>query len=209
MDEQTELPQVLQSLGKDVEIVVLVGQYQGYAKAINAVCKEVLSRDPAADWLVVQNDDTELDPTYSPQQIAERLSAYFGGTWGMAQATGDPWAGGSINDIAGSPYLGREWCERAHAGQGPFCPLFWHMEVDVAALWAAEREGVYLRCPWLNHRHDHFCRSGEEVSWNNPVPKHLEFVNGGQHKAEATRFLQEFKQSYEAQWRPLRKVERQ
>lgn len=200
-DEQDGLPEILKASGATV--LTLVGKYPGYAPALNYLSKAVLSQDKSAEWLVAANDDTLPDPDNEPSTICSSLTQHFGGTFGVCQPTGCRWAGGSIDDIAGSPWMGREWCRRAHAGQGPMCPVFFHMEVDVALLWAAEREGVYLRRKDLTHRHEHFCRSGEEVTWGNAVPPHLVRANSDPEKIRARKLLEEFKRDYDRIWRPL------
>lgn len=203
-DEADELIEVLQSAIRDWPIIVLMDHYPGYARAVNAICKEVLVRMPGVRYCVALNDDTDVDPNFTANEIADMIDARFGGsTFCVAQPTGCRWAGGSIDNIAGSPWMGREWCERAHQGAGPMCPLFFHMHVDDALLMAAEREGVYFRMPRVTQRHEHFCREGDEVNWGKAVPKHLEFANSPQGWKEAKLALAEFQRDYDRSYRPL------
>jgi hypothetical protein len=201
-DQQDDLARVLHA--HSAGVILLEGKYPGYASAVNALAKEVLAANPRIQWLVSGGDDTHPDQYNSPEKIAVQLNAYFGGTFGVMQPTGDRWADGSIDNIAGSPWMGRDWCRRAHGGAGPMCPEFFHMETDVALLWAAEREGVYLRRPDLTHTHYHFCRTPDgRVDWSNPIPEHLKFVNGPVHIPHAKNVLHDFKLNYDKMWRPI------
>lgn len=184
--------------------------YPGYARAVNALCAAVLETDPDCDWCVAGGDDTEPDPNHAADEIAAECSAYFGAlhacrmdnpahariaecrvedwmrwsTFGVMQPTGDRFASGSIDRIAGSPWLGREWCLRANQGQGPFWPEFVHMFGDECLMRTAERLGVYWRRPDLIHFHHHFMRASEAIdspAVQKPIPAHLVDWNSPRH----------------------------
>lgn len=190
--------------------LVLSGDYPGYAVATNALCAEILENDKECDWIVGGGDDVEPDPRLDPHEIARECSAHFranywGGkkfayeaphpmlegwteeacaTFGIVQPTGDRFAQGSIDRIAGSPWMGREWCMRANGGQGPFWPAFRHMFGDEALLRVAEKLGVYWRRPDLIHLHRHFMRQSLDI--NSPavpavIPAHLIEANSRAH----------------------------
>ena len=57
---------------------LLIGQYPGYAKAVNALSKEILAMDPACDWIVAGGDDTEPDRHKHAETIARECSRHFG-----------------------------------------------------------------------------------------------------------------------------------
>lgn len=171
-----------------------IGDYPGYAKAVNALAKDVLSFDPACDWIVAGGDDVSPDPSKRADDIAAECSTYFGScprlsrvdlpgvikstpslyppreyeTFGVMQPTGD---GHGIDTIAGSPWMGREWCQRAHHGAGPMHPDFFHMFVDNALKEAAEAQGVYWQRPDLTQHHDHWTRKGR------PMPAYIRTAN--------------------------------
>jgi hypothetical protein len=161
----------------------LTGAYPGYAQAVNALAKEVLARDPGCRFVVCGGDDTEPDPTHDPDTIVDQCIARFGGTFGVMQPTGDRWADGSIDRIAGSPWMGREWCERANGGLGPLRPEFTHMFVDQCLMDTAVKCGVFWQRPDLTHLHRHFMRQGETVKQVRP-PAHLAKWNTPIHWAE-------------------------
>ena len=71
--------------------LLLIGEYGGYANAVNSLCKGILETYPATAWVVTGGDDTEPDMTKLADQIADECTAHFGGTFGMMQPTGDRW----------------------------------------------------------------------------------------------------------------------
>ncbi len=182
--------------------------YPGYARAVNALVAEILRVDNFCDWIVCGGDDTLPDPHHSAEQIALECSFHFGGkidvttygetvpryipgkyaTWGVMQPSGDRFASGSIDRIAGSPWMGREWCLRANKGQGPLYPEFEHMFVDEALKRSAEKLGVYWMRPDLIHFHKHFMRRDEAIdspATRTEVPPHLVKWNTREHWNEA------------------------
>jgi hypothetical protein len=161
--------------------IVLVRPYTGYASSVDDLIKAVLASDPECSWAVSGGDDTLPDPTHAPDQIAKELTAHFGGTFGVCQPTGDRWAGGSIDRICGSPWMGREFCERAYGGNGPMWAGWHHMYTDCELQAVAIKLRCFLQRPDLVHRHEHFCRSGEAVDWGNPIPEFLQLANSPEY----------------------------
>lgn len=156
--------------------------YPGYAKAVNELAEIVLEHDSACDWIVTGGDDTLPDSNYTAKEIADQCSDYFSkvldgmSTFGVMQPTGDRFAGGCIDRIAGSPWLGREWCLRANGGRGPFWPEFTHMFGDECLKRTAEKLGVYWARPDLIHKHNHFQRASDAIdakAVSKPIPPHL------------------------------------
>jgi len=177
--------------------LVLEGEYPGYAQAVNALTKEVLAKDWECSWVVSGGDDTDPDPR-DPNEIASECTLHFGGTFGVMQPTGDRFAGGSIDRIAGSPWIGREWCERANQGAGPFFPDFLHMFGDEALKRTAEALGVYWMRRDVTHFHRHFMRATDAINSpakSAPPPTHLVEWNSRAHWDES----QELFRSLEAQ----------
>jgi hypothetical protein len=163
--------------------LVGLGQYPGYAAAVNLLAKEVLAMDPECEWIVAGGDDTEPDDLRSPEQIAGECREHFGGTFGVMQPTGDRWADGSIDRIAGSPWMGREWCMRANGGQGPLWPEFTHMFVDECLQQTAIRCGAFWQRRDVVHFHRHYLREGDGVK-GRPAPAHLRRWSTPQHWKE-------------------------
>jgi hypothetical protein len=113
---------------------------------------------------VIGGDDTEPDPNHVPEDIALDCEEHFGGTFGVMQPTGDRWADGSIDRIAGSAWMGRDWCLTANKGAGPLYPEFQHMHVDEALKGAAEKMRVYWMRRDLVHLHRHFMRVSDDLT---------------------------------------------
>lgn len=158
----------------DVDVLVKEPVYPGYAESVNYLARLVLNTYPEVDWIVAGGDDTFPDPNKTGDEIAEELYGEFVGRWsaiggrdaatfGVMQPTGDPWSdnqGRIIERIAGSPWMGREWCRRANAGKGPMWPEFRHMYGDEFLQLYAQHLGVFLQRPDLLHHHAHAQRGG-------------------------------------------------
>jgi hypothetical protein len=172
---------------------------------VNLLAKTVFEHDPTCNWIVAGGDDTLPDPNKAPDEIALECEEYFGkvhalearddyGTWrklrhqtfGVMQPTGCRFAGGSIDRIAGSPWLGREFCERMYGGTGPYFDGYSHMFLDEELQNVAIKLGVFWQRPDLTHQHNHFCRTPDGgVNWANPMPEHLKKWNTQQHWNES------------------------
>ncbi len=173
------------ALGGDI----FIRPYLGYAEAVNFLTAHILGEDPACQWCVTCGDDTFPDPIQTADTIALQCSAHFGGTFGCMQCTGDPWADGQgriIERIAGSPWLGREWCRRANCGQGPFWPEFRHMYGDEHLQRYAQHLGVFWQRPDLTHYHAHAQRiPGGNITGNAPPAPHMTEWNSQKHWQES------------------------
>lgn len=149
--------------------MVLRGQYPGYYRSINALTVEILARDPAARWIVTGGDDTDPDPKRSPAQIADECAHHFGGTFGVMQPIGDRWGEEHFRNlpyaerVAGSPWMGREWCERAYGGRGPMPSDYTHYYGDEELQLVAQRLGVFWQRMDVCHYHDHYMRGAGVV----------------------------------------------
>ena len=180
--------------------LVLIGEYPGYAKAVNALSAEILERYPETQWIVTGGDDIEPDGNNTPEMIAEECSQYFGGTFGVMQPTGDRWGadpkqpnhiGSAYADrVCGSPWMGAEWCRRAHGGLGPLWPEFRHMFVDEALQYAAVQLNLLWQRPDLVQFHRHWAR-GQGAK----CPGFLAEANSPQHWREASALLTSLKNS--------------
>lgn len=171
--------------------LVAWGQYQGYAKANNHLAREVMRADNAAQWLVFGGDDIWPDATKRADEIAAECTAHFDGTFGAVQFTGDRWGEDPtlpnlhpmrtayIDRVCGSPWLGREWCQRANQGAGPFHPAFAHMFVDEFLQRSAQRLGVLWQRPDLKQEHKHWQREKRNM------PAYLQRANSPAHWKES------------------------
>ncbi len=173
--------------------------YPGYAVAVNTLAREVLHDDPQAEWLVTGGDDVEPDLNHTAVEIARECVEYFEeptgkafqwvkGTFGVMQPTGDRFAGGSIDRICGSPWLGREFCRRMYQGNGPLFEGYRHMFVDEELFEVSKKLGVLWQRPDLIHLHRHFQREDDTAQSDavrKPVPAHLVKWNTQEHWAES------------------------
>jgi hypothetical protein len=194
------------------------GPYPGYAIAVNLLALDIIHRlDPACDWIVTGGDDTLPDPNHSAEEIArecswhffephwieaELHSSHYSGderraleTFGIMQPTGDRDFGDSqgpyIDRLAGSPWMGREWCLRANQGKGPLYPGFTHMFVDECLQEVATKLGVFWQRPDLVQRHEHWGRprEGEKMGQADRMPEHAKKWNTRAHWDEAKALL--------------------
>ena len=167
-----------QSGGGNLDILQSIMPYPGYAYAVNNLVELILDRDPEVAWIVTGGDDT--DPALSdPREIAAQCTEHFGGTFGVMQPTGDRWAGGSIDRICGSPWMGREFCERMYGGDGPLWSGWQHCFVDEELQCVAQRLGVLGQRRDLTHKHNHWlrCEGPDDVNWKAVEPEHLKDKN--------------------------------
>lgn len=156
------------------------GPYPGYAETVNTMALAVLRQNNlACDWIVTGGDDVLPDQNHTPEEIAAQCTEHFGGTFGVMQPTGDRWADGSIDRICGSPWMGREFCQRMYGGQGPLWPGWFHCFVDEELQCVAKRMGVLWQRPDLTHEHKHWIRRDgpEDVDWEAVEPEHLKDKN--------------------------------
>lgn len=191
------------------------GPYPGYAVAINTLIREIIAEDSTAEWFVCGGDDVLPDPTHPAEEIAAQLRLHFveyhseaafrtraitcvdqiaSSTFGVMQPTGDRFALGQIDRIAGSAWIGREFAKRAYGGRGPMfsgckcwscngrfysagnlcslcegagdIPGYRHMWVDEELKQVAEKFGVYLMRPDLIQKHMHWQRESDAIDSN-------------------------------------------
>lgn len=151
--------------------LLMIGNYEGYPRAVNALCQEILLRWPDTEWIVTGGDDTDPDPR-NPLDIARECTDHFAGTFGVMQPTGD---GHSVDQICGSPWLGADWCRRAHGGLGPFWPEYVHMFADSDLQYVTQKLGVLWQRPDLTHKHHHWTFE------HKPMPGYMREANSPGH----------------------------
>ena len=166
--------------------------YPGYAQANNFLIRCVLNMDAGCDWVVVGSDDT-LPDQRNPEEIAIECSHHFAWeksqrsgqfenpcTFGICQPTGDRFAGGHIDRICGSPWIGREFARRMYGGNGPYWEGYSHIFADEEVQAVAQKYGVLWQRPDLIHLHNHWTRDSLAVNaqadYRRPRPKFLDEV---------------------------------
>jgi hypothetical protein len=190
------------------------GNYPGYAQAVNRLVAHVLSEDAECDWCVLGGDDTDPDSNLRADGIAAQLREYFvelesarawvdrgagcidqirAPTFGVMQPTGDDWSdhqGRIIERIAGSAWVGREWCQRINRGQGPLWPEYSHCFSDEELQCVAIKLGVFLQRPDLTHMHHNWARARADVT---DMPDFLREANSAEHWRKYSALFQERK----------------
>lgn len=104
--------------------------------------------------------------------------------------------GANIDRVAGSPWMGREWCLRANQGKGPQWPYFFHSYADETLQCVAEKLGVFWQRRDLIHFHRHWARPYGRVFWYGPrigqVTDMPEFAKRANTEEEEKRSKAEF-----------------
>jgi hypothetical protein len=87
--------------------------------------------------------------------------------------------GANIDRVAGSPWLGREWCLRANQGKGPLWPYFFHGYADETLQCVAQKLGVFWQRPDLTHLHQHWARPkpGQRIGQVTDMPEFAKQAN--------------------------------
>lgn len=117
-------------------------------------------------------------------------------TFGVMQPTGDRWQdtpfsrqrfgqdrGAPIDRVAGSPWMGREFCERMYEGKGPLFPGYKHMFVDEELQEVATKLGVFYQRRDLTHLHRHYIRMNNDTACEPPA--HLKVWTSQAHWDES------------------------
>jgi len=105
-------------------------------------------------------------PTYKcqvPGCVAAHIDNARAATLGVMQPTGDRYAGGQIDRICGSAWIGREFATRAYRGNGPLWPGYTHMFVDEELQEVAKKYGVLWQRPDLTQLHMQYCRESAAI----------------------------------------------
>jgi hypothetical protein len=83
-------------------------------------------------------------------------------TLGVTQPTGDRWGEkngeATIDRIAGSPWMGREFCRRMYHGSGPMYNGYYHNFADEELQCVAQKLGVFWQRRDLIQEHRHWAR---------------------------------------------------
>jgi hypothetical protein len=168
-----------EALEKGCDLAFSAPIYPGYAPAVNEMAAELMRfGGDSAQWFVTGGDDVEPDPYLSAEEIAQQCEDHFLGTFGVMQPTGDPWRdlqGRIIERIAGSPWMGREFCERVNGGRGPLWPAYKHCFVDEELQCVSQKLGVFWQRPDLTQLHQHWARKGGSM------PDFLKEANSKEH----------------------------
>lgn len=93
--------------------------------------------------------------------------------------------GAYIDRVAGSPWMGREFCLRANQGKGPLWPGYYHMGCDEELQAVATRLGVFWQRPDLIHLHQHWGRGvGDAMGLTANMPDFLKRANSREEWAK-------------------------
>jgi|GEM_PF-844730 len=150
--------------------IVVVDDYPGWPGSVNVLLERAVPR--SADIIVTGGDDMLPDPDHSASDLGRAFFEHFEGTFGVMQPHGDVYKGTAT--YCGSPWLGRDWCDRMYAGRGPLCEAFTHNWADMELYWVARCLGRLWVRDDLTQYHDHFSRRGEAAPdyWTNSATRH-------------------------------------
>lgn len=147
--------------------VVFIGEYRGYSHATNTLSRLVLGSHSEANIIVGGGDDLFPATTKRAAEIEAEFIDHFNGTLGVMQPSGDSHDKKIYETCAVSPWMGREFCERANQGKGPLHEGFVHFWVDRELYEVAKRLGILWLRPDLSQEHRHWLALGI------PRPDHL------------------------------------
>lgn len=98
----------------------------------------------------------------SDKRLAAACDGLLRRTFGVMQPTGDRWGErngiATIDRIAGSPWMGREFCRRMYHGSGPMYNGYYHNFADEELQCVAEKLGVFWQRRDLTQEHRHWAR---------------------------------------------------
>lgn len=184
-----------------IGMVYYAEHYPGYAVAVNTLVKNVLRFDPECQWVITGGDDVAPDANVPPEEIALQCENHFApgqyripgaATFGVMQPTGDRWEErpGRVysEQVCGSPWLGRSFCERMYHGRGPLFEGYQHMFVDEELQHVGKRLGVLWQRPDLIHYHDHPLRKPNATAAD--IPAHMVKWNTEKHWRESKNLFQ-------------------
>jgi hypothetical protein len=138
-------------------------RYQGWATSVNYLVQSIDMVLDDAEWFVTGGDDYYPDLNYTAEEIAQQCLEHFAGTFGVMQPTGDRWGEkngeATIDRIAGSPWMGREFCRRMYHGGGPLYNGFYHNFADEHLQRVAQKLGVFQQRRDIIQEHRHWARS--------------------------------------------------
>ena len=176
-----------------------VSTYQGWARSVNMLIANIMAFDPIAEWYVTGGDDYWPDLNHTADEIARECSDHFRNvniertgetievhpTFGVMQPTGDRWGdhgdgkGAVIDRIAGSPWMGREFCRRMYHGAGPLYNGYQHNFADQELQEVAQKLGVFWQRRDLIHEHRHVART--DPNWDLKAPQWKLNINHPAH----------------------------
>lgn len=154
------------------DITVWSDHYPGWPGSINILARDIV---PASAPIIVSGGDDMLpDPNHTAQEIAAQFIERFPDTFGVMQPHGDDFL--ETSQFCGSPWLGRNWCNRMYQGSGPMFAGYVHHGADDELFWVAKCLGALWSRPDLSQFHEHFLRTGEKPPqwWIDAVEKNDE-----------------------------------
>lgn len=182
-----EMTDPIDSCAQFVDSYTAVHSYQGWARSTNLVIANVMAEYADAEWFVGGGDDYFPDPRKTADEIAAECNEAFlnlhivnkfpwmadsdprpiskpavSHTFGVMQPTGDRWGEkngeATIDRIAGSPWMGREFCRRMYRGGGPLYNGYFHNFADEELQCVAQKMEVFWQRRDLMQEHRHWAR---------------------------------------------------
>jgi hypothetical protein len=132
--------------------------YPGYFTTVNNAAKSLLATTQA-DIIVTGGDDMFPHAALTAQVIGEQFFERFPEGFGVMQPVGDKAIPG-VENICGSPWMGRDFCERSYGGNGPFWHDYYAYFGDQELKEVAEQWSVLWQRDDLTQIHLHWARPG-------------------------------------------------
>jgi hypothetical protein len=168
--------------------VSFVNPYPGYFTAVNQMAKTILETTDA-DIIVTGGDDMYPDLRFTAQEIGVNLFDKYPDGYAVMQPIGDKAIPG-VENICGSPWIGRAYCEQSYGGSGPFWPGYYAFFGDEEMKVVAEAEGVLWQRDDLSQVHNHWARPG------GPAKTRYQVNNDRHWNSDKTTFLQRKQQGF-------------
>lgn len=130
--------------------------YPGYFPTVNQLIQKLWDQ---ADLFVTGGDDMYPDPNLTAQELAAQFFERFPDGYGVMQPTGDRGIPG-VDNICGSPWIGKAFIERTYGGKGPFWPFYYAYYGDEELCVVAKQLGVLWQRQDVTQHHAHFSRPG-------------------------------------------------
>lgn len=138
-----------------------VSFYAGWGVSNNHLIRTAMQVDKWAQWFVCGGDDYWPDnSTHATTAGWDCWEHFNSSTLGVMQPTGDRYGEGYIDNAAASPWIGREFAERAYNGHGPFRDEYHHFYADTELQQVAIRLGCFWQRPDIKQEHKHWSRFG-------------------------------------------------
>ena len=137
--------------------IAITGDYGGYPRAANTLCRYVINHDPGVVACICAGDDIHPCKTHTADQLADEFADRFPDGYGVMSPVGDGFEANNCCLI--SPWFGHGYIKRSYRGKGPWCDEYAHYWVDAEGFDVAKMQGVLWVREDVAQHHDHWTRT--------------------------------------------------